>query len=92
MASWEASLRNITRLHHGRLEGETPRHPTPEEMRKGGVKMYELGTFDNNPGTQNLLRGPNSRSCPSAHVSKWNHLCPTHSSAQPLPCLPPGER
>lgn len=59
ISSGETSLRNLTRLHHEGLGGGF----FLKEMRKGAVKMDELGTL-NNPGTQNLLRGPNPRSCP----------------------------
>lgn len=61
ISSGDTSLRNITRLHHEGFGGGGEGFFL-KEMRKGGVKMDELGTL-NNPGTQNLLRGPNPRSC-----------------------------
>lgn len=40
--------------------------------------------MNNNPGTQNWLRGPNPRSCPRAHVSIRNHLSAPPTHPQPV--------
>lgn len=49
-----------------------------------GWSQDELGTLNNNPGTQNWLRGPNPRSCPRAHVSIRNHLSAPPTHPQPV--------